>query len=150
MKKENIILTSALSDVPIFSVCEAAEPAQDAHGELEKGLLILSLAGVEAAERELLSKILTAVRYDLEKDALLLEQEAHLPLNLPRIFRSKTIERIIVFGLAPAQLGLSIDIVHYRPLVFLERQFLFAHSLPEIASDKTLKSALWKALQQMF
>jgi hypothetical protein len=97
----------------------------------------------------LLEKILGAVQQELERDCFLIQQEtaaAYKDIKQKLAFR-----RLLVFGWAPADLGLHLQIKPYQLVNFEERQLLFAHDLATIAENNNEeKQLLWRQLQQLF
>ncbi|MBL7774554.1 MAG: hypothetical protein JNK89_01040 [Saprospiraceae bacterium] len=56
----------------------------------------------------------------------------------------------MVFGLQPFEIGINIQCPLYQPVEFYGATFLFADTLAALEPDKTLKTRLWQALQQLF
>lgn len=57
---------------------------------------------------------------------------------------------ILIFGIAPATVGLQITPPQYQPLAWAEVRWLFAHSLTQIEENPNMKKALWAAIQKMY
>ncbi|MFN0213430.1 MAG: hypothetical protein ACKVT2_04175 [Saprospiraceae bacterium] len=104
----------------------------------------------KTAYRDFLDKVLTAAQLNLSKDALL----AEIPSGEARAIAPDLAEyqpsQVLVFGVSPAQLGLSLEIQAYRPFTFYGCVWLFADKLSALESDKTKKTQLWTALKQIF
>jgi DNA polymerase III psi subunit len=98
-----------------------------------------------------LNKITAALQLDIKKDCVVLSvpEVADLP-SFSLLSQRNMFEKIIVFGLLPAQFGLHIQSVLYQPFELQQHTFLFADKLSKIESDKNLKSALWTRLQALF
>jgi hypothetical protein len=64
--------------------------------------------------------------------------------------RDKHPEKILVFGITPALLGLSVKDNLYQPFYFYQSTWLFSESLSILQPDKDRKTKLWKALQGLF
>ena len=100
--------------------------------------------------RDFLSKVLSAAQLNLEKDTLFAEIPASLPVHFSTDLKNKTPEQVLVFGLAPAQLGLNIAAPLYSPVSFYGVTWLFADAPGVLEPDKNRKGLLWAALKQMF
>ncbi|MEM9919214.1 MAG: hypothetical protein AAF990_14020 [Bacteroidota bacterium] len=150
MHEENIILNSVLSDVPIFFVGNESDSPANCSGANEKHLLLITEQQLTSEQLMLLTKILQAVEYNLEKDALLLKHKVDQPLNLHHVIKGRTVEKVIVFSHVPSLLGLSVQHTPYQAFQLAGKTFLFADSIEKISADKSLKSALWNALKAMF
>ncbi len=99
---------------------------------------------------ELLSKILAAIKYDLETDALMILQTSDEPISLSKLCQNETQSSVLVFGYEPKHLGIYANMKKY---VFFELQnthYLFCDNLSLIENQKDLKSALWEALKKRF
>jgi hypothetical protein len=59
-------------------------------------------------------------------------------------------EKIILFGVAPAQINLPIEFPHYQVQPFNSQTYLSAAMLPEIQDNKAEKAKLWNCLKQIF
>lgn len=131
---------------PEHSVFERAE------GNFARRLWVLALAepAFSAANRDFLSKVLAAANFNFEKDTLFAEIPASEPVNFSTDLKRKQPDYVLVFGLPPAQLGLTIDLSLYHPLVFYGATWLFADALSVLEPDKNRKGLLWSALKQMF
>ncbi len=97
----------------------------------------------------LLDKILGAVQQDLKKDCLVLQQEQ--PALYKDIKQVVNLQRLLVFGWSPADLGLHLQLRPYQLATFEETQLLFSHNLAAIAANKNKeKQHLWVKLQELF
>jgi hypothetical protein len=124
---------------------------ESAEGGFARRVLILAAAtGDEVANRAFLEKVLAAAQIQLATDALLAKIA---PEGAARLFPDFSLQQpafVLVFGLAPAQLGLRLDAPAYRPFAFSGAQWLFADALADLEPDRAKKSQLWAALQAMF
>lgn len=123
-----------------------------AEGGFARRVWILALAEppFAAANRDFLAKVLAAVQLNFEKDTLFAEIPASEPFNFSTDLKHKQPEYVLVFGLPPAQLGLTIEMSLYRPVLFYGATWLFADALSVLEPDKNRKGQLWSALKQMF
>lgn len=113
------------------------------------GVLMLEEA-MAAANRDFLEKVLQAAQLNLANDTLLAEIPAGESRLIAPDLQAKKPAQLLIFGIPPAQLGLSIEISQYHPTPFLGCTWLFADNLSTLAADVTKKKQLWSALQQMF
>ena len=122
-----------------------------ARGGFARQVWVLSAEPEGQAEAlDFLTKILAAARLNLEKDTLFVRLPAKTQVSILPALKVKHGEYILVFGLSPSDIGLTVDIPMYHPLPFYGTTFLFADALSSLEPDKALKSKLWQALQQMF
>lgn len=101
-------------------------------------------------QKEFLVKILAAAHINMEKDTLMAEIKGSEAVSLLPVLKEKQPEYILVFGLAPSDVCLSIDAPLYKPFAFYGATWLFAEPLSVLEPDKTRKGLLWRALQQLF
>lgn len=101
---------------------------------------------------EFLSKILTAIKYDIASDILLLEVSENQGVNFSELKKSipSNIENIVLFGIKPEQLHLQFRLPNYYKLTINKLHFLGAEDLTMIAKNNAKKKELWTALQNMF
>ncbi len=100
--------------------------------------------------REFLSKVLSSVQLNLDKDTLFAEIPELMQISFATELKNRHPEQVLVFGVTPSQLGLHIEAAYYRPLSFYGVTWLFADALSVLEPDKNRKSQLWTALRQMF
>ena len=97
-----------------------------------------------------LTKILAAVKLDLQQDVLVLEGTSSTTFSFFDLIAEQPIEKTIVFDYAPTSLGLHLHINKYELITINNCEFLFADALEKISNDKQLKGKLWGALKKMF
>jgi len=139
-----------LSNELLFLTAEKSALA-DAKGGFARQVAVLALdEPTAAANRDFLAKVLAAAQLNLAQDAFLTE----IPAAEPRALAPDLIEyqpkQVLVFGISPAQLGLSFEVQAYQPMTFYGCTWLFADKLSALESDKAKKTQLWTALKQMF
>jgi hypothetical protein len=59
-------------------------------------------------------------------------------------------EKVILFGVTPAQINLPIEFPQYQVQAFNSQTYLTAAMLPEIQENKAEKAKLWNCLKQIF
>lgn len=118
-------------------------------GENRKSLLIV-LEEREAQNVELkafLSKILAAIKYDIDKDVVIISLDDDSKASLSSMYQKTNANTVITFGFKASDLGFFANIRNY---VFTEIDaisFLFCDNLTNIAAQNNLKAALWDALK---
>ena len=138
------------SDTLLFLTAEktAFEKASGAFAR-KVGVLILEESG-SAANRDFLEKVLLAAQLKLTDDTLLAEIPAAELCQIAPDLQEKKPEYLLVFGIPPTQLGLSIAFHPYQVTHFYGCNWLFADKLSTLSSDVAKKKLLWTALQKMF
>jgi hypothetical protein len=120
-------------------------------GDYGKRILILQADDdLPAENHEFLHKIMDAVHISLSSDAFCCKVEPMASVRLFPFSRDKHPEKILVFGITPALLGLSVKDNLYQPFYFYQSTWLFSESLSILQPDKDRKTKLWKALQGLF
>ncbi len=139
-----------LSNELLFIAADKSALAE-AEGGFARQVLVLAIQEANvAANRDFLAKVLLAANLNLNQDALLAEIPVNQPRSLTPDLKERQPKQVLVFGLAPAQLGLSFEVQAYQPLTFYGCTWLFADRLSALEPDKTKKTQLWSALKQMF
>jgi hypothetical protein len=139
-----------LANELLFLTAEKSACA-NATGGFARQLMVLVLEEPNAsANRDFLAKVLAAANLNLSQDALLAEIPAQESRALANDLKALAPKQVLVFGLTPAQLGLSFEVQTYQPLNFYGHTWLFAEKLSTLEPDKTKKTQLWTALKQIF
>ncbi|MEZ4918275.1 MAG: hypothetical protein R2792_04130 [Saprospiraceae bacterium] len=120
-------------------------------GKLGKNILVLIPESSDNPEDiQFLSKVLTAAGVNLEQDCMLAKIPEAEAIAVTPFIKSKQITTVLVFGLAPKQIRLAIEVQAYQLLEFMQVRWLWADLLHVLPPDKTKKTALWNALQVLF
>lgn len=120
-------------------------------GENQKNIALFIQNENEAYLNEelfnLLTNILNACKLGMQDVSLV--NVIHYPsLTFTDWQTAMKIERSVVFGIAPEQLGLN-DIPPYQLVTVNGTTLLFSDELSLIGSDKVLKARLWAGLKQL-
>jgi hypothetical protein len=83
-------------------------------------------------------------------DYRIIELSENALLRLGVFFENELCESIIFFGFTNEELGFPTNFRKYKPFLLREKSFIIADSLSIIQPDKTLKSALWQSLKELF
>jgi hypothetical protein len=113
----------------------------------------LVFIGYETEENEaerllFLRKILSALKLELDHDALFRSFEKNEPASFLKLFKKKGIEKMLLFGCSPKQFGLSIEAALYEPFEFYGCRLLFSEKLSVVEADAARKGQLWTALKK--
>jgi hypothetical protein len=155
---ENDISQGTFLDFSVIPLKEPLEILEKCNGGNQKKLLVVFNENEESEERlAFLKKILTAAKFDMKEDILLLKttkKEAFsfisLRTKVAQTHPSGGINNLLVFGFEPKHFGLNLDVQKYIPFHFYESGFLFADGLSMIENDKALKGALWTGMKKLF
>jgi len=104
------------------------------------------IANLNSNENVLMNKILEAVGLSLEK--VLIVSKPAIDINL--IWRYLKINKCLLFGIKPKNVGLHIDINNYLPTNFNDKILLLSDSIEALQKHSENKKLLWKALQNIF
>ncbi len=139
---------SGMFDFKIYPVDKVEISA--GKGLNKKGLLV-AMAGTEAPELlAFLEKVLQAVGYDLQEDALSIWVTSAEPFWFKGLDQAAGFSHAIFFGIPPAQAGLNLQAQLYQPVSIADKTFLFADNLQKIQENPPLKRPLWEALKTIF
>ncbi len=120
-------------------------------GENQKNIALFIQNENEAYLNEelfnLLTNILNACKLGMQ-DVSLINLISYPSLTFSDWQTAMKIERSVVFGIAPEQLGLN-DIPPYQLVTVNGTTLLFSDELSLIGSDKVLKARLWAGLKQL-
>ena len=152
LKNKNNILEFRYFKEKIVEVSPVSAALEHAEGKNARGVVVVAQITQEAAQEEinLLSKILQSVNLD-DKNDILLWKGAQVPsVNAVGLCRQTGSQKILIFGAAPARLGLRMRVQAYEPFVIGGIQVLWSHSLAELDKEKERKTALWNGLKKLF
>ena len=147
---ENYISKSAIGDQLIFAVPEADQALKNSRGDNKKALLVVFEEEDGKAHLAFLEKILKAVHFDLEQDALLLALNPETAPSFTTLSKRETVTHALLFGVEPTAMGLYFNYQLYQPLKHRTTHFLFSDSLADLDADTSKKGALWAALKSLF
>jgi hypothetical protein len=125
-------------------------------GQGERGLGLLLPADDHTPDAMgQLQGILQALQLEMERDALLFVLPVGEKVALAHLARQHRLYHLLLFGLSPSECGLVFPLPLNKPILFQERAILRAPALPALLKEKqeggkTLRLALWQALQQIF
>lgn len=136
---------------------EGETPQPTGTGKGQKGLLVVYEPGETPTEtlNAFLNKVVQAIDYDLERDAVTYYKTPQQPLSLAELLRQGTFQHVLLFGIPPAQLGLHLDVEPYESATWENTLILSADGLEAIyrerkAGGKEKSARLWAMLKQTF
>lgn len=152
-------ITNLYRSVLIESYQKKAESASVPEGEKsylggnkKNTLLIVSYPGtayVPDGELNFLIKLLSACKFTLADVAVI--NLIDTPSIAFEEFRNNLKpEKVIIFGLTPAQLNLPVLFPQFQVQSFNQVDYLSVPSLSELEPNKDLKSSLWVCLKKLF
>jgi hypothetical protein len=100
-------------------------------------------------DRELLGKILGAVKLDLQSVDIL-DLGKNQEINLSQIFTQKFVNQVITFGIDLSKVSLNVKLIPYQIQENQGIKFIYSNLLPDIQNDIPKKKALWGSLKEMF
>jgi hypothetical protein len=111
--------------------------------------------GLEEELPSFLGKILAAAAPSLPQQAALIKVTKGEPYSFSRLVRAQPLKYVLIFGLAPKDLGLHFALTPYRPVEFDGLVFILAHRLAAIYEErqqggKQMSGELWRALKGVF
>lgn len=151
MSKKNKVLHPQVFDFTIFPLSDPHEAIKQAKGSNQLKLMVVY--AIESNPKEdlaFLSKVLKAAKIDIDQDICLLGLTANEHISFGHLKSIIEIEKMLVFGKSPTELGINIVAPLYQEVMTNDHTFLFGHSLQEIAEKKELKGSLWGALKKIF
>jgi len=138
-------------DFEVYISPESDIPGTNLTGDNEKKLLLVLREGDLSEENKVfLTKVLSAVSYDLDRDASILVAPKDQAIAVNKMMQSGSYNNCIIFGIDPKEIGFSIEAVSYNPFTIADKKYLIGHSLEKIKTSTQLKKPLWKALQAIF
>ena len=144
-------MKTTLLDYQIFPTPELSEFSAQLDGHNARHVLV-GFFDEQSVEREdYLKKIIGAAKLNLLEDCLILR--GSLDTKFPSVANLKTmhlIQKAVLFGLTPLDLGLNLVIPPYQPTVFGGTTFLFVDKLSVVEGSKERRAALWACLQRLF
>ncbi len=150
-EKQNNIPQIPDLDLAFISVPEQDLQEINVSGSNQKKLLIVCEEEEDqAANINLLQKILEAVKFNLEQDCLFVSLKQNQGINFAALHKKESFKNVLIFGPISRKLGLNFEYEWYYPVQHNGCQYLFANRLSVIANDRTHKGALWGALKEVF
>jgi hypothetical protein len=96
-----------------------------------------------------LASILKACKLEIGDTLLLLLTEGYKPEDIQSVLKAQAVSQVLMFGVAPVELGLPALFPAFQPQQLAGMKFLWAPPLAQL-EDKESKKNLWAALKQYF
>ena len=138
-------------DYKVFVIPELSEISAMLSGKNQKHILIGFTDENNPEMDAFLDKIMTAATLHIPTDCLLLKRlgDEALP-SFSQMQNKNTINKAVLFGISPKDLGLKITPPQYSLIDFNHCTFLFVDNLSKINTSPELKKDLWLCLKEMF
>jgi hypothetical protein len=119
-----------------------------------KKKIILIVSNDEAVylpdeELNFLLGILSACKLTME-DVGILNSNKNKGVDYSKIAAELQAEKVFLFGIAPAAIGLPLGFPHYQVQQFNNQVYLTAPALGVLKDDKAEKGKLWNSLKNIF
>ncbi|MES2517200.1 MAG: hypothetical protein V4585_03765 [Bacteroidota bacterium] len=114
-----------------------------------KRKVIILLNNLNPTDNELLTKILSAVKLDLQSVDVI-ELDKTNGVDLSQIILQKSVNHVISFGIVLPKVKLEIALTPYEIKEKEDIKFIFSDALTDLQNDIPKKKALWSALKAMF
>ena len=138
-------------DYKIFLAPDFNKSSNVLSGDNHKHILIGFMDEGDNEMNLVLEKIVLSAKLNFTSDCLILRGDDALPLpSFSQISTQNKIEKAVLFGLKPTDLGLKIETAVYQVTEFNGCTFLFADKISRINTSIEHKRALWNGIQQMF
>ena len=143
-------------DFPLFPASHELPTQKFCSGDNQKNILIL--LKWESALDELkpfLSKVLTSVKLDIDKDVLIIDKTPENNIGFNALLKKYTFRHILIFGILPQELGLHFKLPAYEALSHRGQVYLLTDALVDIYEErqsggKQKAGALWNCLKSIF
>jgi DNA polymerase III psi subunit len=141
--------TRTESPLPKIPEKQIVSLAAEALPDTTKKPLLVVVQSPSVEDMVLLSKILKAVKMDLE-DIDLLDVGKLTAETLDHKMAQIAVSHLLTFGVPLPKLNLNVLLTPYQIKEDRGVKFLFADALSDLQNDNTRKALLWKCLQAMF
>lgn len=148
-KNEEIILLTDFLDFEVYPLV-GFDATQFEGQNQQKTLIVLSEESQTDEQKQFLSKIMAAIKFNLQEDTLIYALNQDQPISFSFICQNYDIEKVIFFGISLEKIGLHLQLPTYRPIPWNGFHLLNADHLSRISKEKKLKGGLWNALKAMF
>jgi DNA polymerase III psi subunit len=163
MSLDNIQLTPFLTqelfkksliqpELPVLSKPAVLSAAFTILGNNHKKIIVVAVNGAIFLPDEQLNfllGVLSACGLTMD-DVAILNVKQNKNTEYKKIEAELQAEKIILFGVTPAQINLPVEFPAYQIQSFNGQTYLTAGVLPDIQKDKNEKIKLWNCLKQIF
>ncbi|PHN05304.1 hypothetical protein [Flavilitoribacter nigricans] len=151
-------MNNSFFDFELFAAPDRHTALEKMQGQGQAGVLaVYTFEDDGLKDREYLATILKPkpLEFDLQKDIFFLALQKNEVISAAAIIQKHAPRQILLFGCAPKDLGIRIQLTDYQPVKFQGIGFLKADSLHRIRTDRENNDnrragALWVALKELF
>ena len=135
------------SDKELILIADDKNADLKVSGAGEKGIfLFVAYENEMESLISFLSKILEALKIDLEKDTCLTILKPND--NFSFFQNHQEAKHLFLFGVNPSQIGLNINLGNYKLIHLNKLKVLKSDALSSIQKDEKLKRILWNCLKE--
>ena len=145
----NVNLLSDFLNFDLYPLNDNLDDANTIYNNDARQTLIV-IRNTDEQHLEFLSKILSAIKYDMTQDVVLIAINPDAAIHLTQLTKTYDVFNILLFGIQPKDIGLNGQIPNYYPISINEKRILVADALAKISTNQSKKKDLWTALQRMF
>ena len=113
----------------------------------DKSTIVLHEAPLNDQAKDLLEKILGAIKVDLSKEVFTLHLGKTKHVHLGRLLRAGNIHLVLNFGCSSKQLKLNIEDKKYHVLHLGATKYIYSDPIDALEKNKQLKMLLWNGLK---
>ncbi len=113
----------------------------------DKSTIVVHEEPLNDPAKDLLEKILGAIKVDLSKEVFMLHLGKTKHVHLGRLLREGNIHLVINFGCQSKQLKLNIEEIKYKVLHLGATKYIYSDPIDALDKNKQLKMLLWNGLK---
>jgi hypothetical protein len=138
-------------------VPDPGSPGLQVSGAGNAGIGIFLPEGQDLPEgRQMLTNMMAALKFDLEKDTRILvcPADGH-SVHLPSLIQQFHLKNLLFFGVDPTTLGIRFPLPLHIAVAHQGTVYLLTHSLSDLLAEKAqdgkaMRGSLWNCLKQIF
>ena len=152
---QELYKTSMIEYPKTFTIAEKIQhaPVWNVLGNNLKGVIIMVYGenSLHLPDEQLnfLMGILAACKLSME-DVAIINLATNKPVTYKALELDLKAEKIILFGVSPAQITLPLEFPHYQIQRYNNQTYLVSAALNIVQADKAEKTKLWNCLKQIF
>lgn len=113
----------------------------------DKTTIVLHEEPLNDQAKDLLEKILGAIKVDLSKEVFMLQLSKTNHVHLGRLLREGDIHLVLNFGCQSKQLKLNVEDIKYQVLHLGATKYIHSDPIDALEKNKQLKMLLWNGLK---
>jgi hypothetical protein len=136
-------------DDQIFLIPETGTFLPEILGEGKKQLIVaVDKMDYGTDENQTLQKMIQAIKFEFPEDITLIKMDEKHHISISSILPKYN--DLIIFGLDPFSLGITVDYVKYEIMHFDQSRMMVCDSISTINKTQAIKAKLWVKLQEMY